>query len=110
MMREIKESDWKILRQLHTVALERFCERILLEIEQIHSDTTKSFHQKYLQIYAALRRRDKEIALTFNDLRRSTALHQLTAMRARDLLTEEEFSRFSQETRDSVALVLEILT
>ena len=108
-MSEIKEPDWKNLRQLHTVALERFCERILLEIEQIHSDTTKSFHQKYSQIFAVLRRRDKEMALTFDNLRRSTALHQLAAMKARDLLTEEEFSRFSQETRDVVTQLLEIL-
>ena len=39
MMREIKESDWKILRQLHSVALERFCEQILFEIEEIRSDS-----------------------------------------------------------------------
>lgn len=107
-MRAIKESDWKILRQLHSAALERFCERILLEIEQIHSDSTKSFHQKFLHIYAAMQRHNKEIALTFDDLRRSTALAQLTAMKARDLLTEAEFSRFSPETRDVVALLLGI--
>ena len=107
-MREIKESDWKILRQLHSHALERFCERILLEIEQIRSDSTKSFHQKYLHIYATMQRHDKEIALMFNDLRRSIALRQLAAMKARGLLTEDEFSRFSQETQDIVALLLEI--
>jgi hypothetical protein len=27
MATEIKESDWKLFRQLHQVALERFCER-----------------------------------------------------------------------------------
>lgn len=106
-MREIKESDWKILRQIHDDALERFCERILLEIDQIRSDSTKSFHQRYLHIYAALHRLDKEVALTFNNLRRSTALQQLAAMKVRDLLTEEEFSRFSQETQDLVTLLLE---
>ena len=29
MMREIKESDWKILRQLQSQALERLCKEIL---------------------------------------------------------------------------------
>ena len=106
MMREIKESDWKILRQLHSNALELFCKRILLEIEHIHSDSTKSFHQRYLDIYAAMRRRDKEVALVFNDLRRSTAFAQLAGMKSRDLLTEDEFSRFSQETQEIVALLL----
>jgi hypothetical protein len=48
-MREIKESDWKILRQVHKEALERFCEQILLEVERINSDSAKSFHQRYLE-------------------------------------------------------------
>jgi hypothetical protein len=106
MMREIKESDWKILRQLHTEALERFCEQILLEIERINCDSAKSFHQKYLDIYKVLHRRDKEIAQTFNNLRRSTAWTQLASMKARGLLTEDEILRFSQETRDVVDLLL----
>jgi hypothetical protein len=69
-MREIKESDWKILRQLHSQALERFCKQILLEIERINCDSAKTFHRKYLDIYGVLQRRDKEIAQTFNGLRR----------------------------------------
>ena len=106
MMREIKESDWKILRQLHPQALERFCRQILLEVEKTSGDTTKSFHQRYLNLYEIVRRRDKEMAQTFNGLRRSTSLIQLTAMKSRGLITEEEFSRFSQETQDVVALLL----
>ena len=102
-MREIKESDWKILRQLHSRALERFCKQILLEVEQINSDSTKSFHQKYLAIYEIMQRRNKEIAQIFDDLRRSTALTQLAAMKAHGLLSEDEFSRFSQETQKLVA-------
>jgi len=108
-MREIKESDWKILRQLHPEALERFCKEILLEIESINSDSAKSFHRRYLDTFGVLHRRDKEIAETFNNLRRSTALRQLASMRARGLLTEDEFSRFSQDTRNAVDLLLEIL-
>ena len=106
MMREIKESDWKILRQLHSEALERFCNQILLEIERINSDRAKSFHQKYLDIYEIMQGRDKELAQIFNDLRRSTALTQLAAMKARGLLSEEEFLRFSQDTRNVITLLL----
>jgi hypothetical protein len=104
MMREIKESDWKILRQLHTQALERFCKQVLLEVERINSDSTKSFHQKYLAIYEIMQQSNKEMAQIFDDLRRSTALIQLAAMKSRDLLTEDEFSQFSQETQNVVAL------
>ena len=105
-MHQIKESDWKILRQVHKEALERFCEQILSEIEPISSDRAKSFHQRYLDIYELIHRRDKEMADTFNHLRRSTALTQLASMKARGLVTENEFSRFSEEIRDRVALLL----
>ena len=105
-MRDINESDWKTLRQLHSQALERFCKQILLEIERANSDGAKSFHQKYLDIYQMLKRRDKEMAQTFDDLRRSTAWNKLASMKARGLLTEDEFQRFSQETRDAVDRIL----
>jgi hypothetical protein len=107
-MREIKESDWEILREVYPAALERFCEQILLEIGRIQSDNTESFHQRYTQIFKLLQSRDKEIALAFDDIRRSNAVHQLVAMKARDLLTDDEFSRFSQETRERITALLEI--
>jgi hypothetical protein len=63
-------------------------------------------HQRYLAIFAVLQRRDKEIAQAFNDLRRSTALTQLATIYSHGLLTEEEFLRFSPETRSIIELLL----
>lgn len=74
MPQGIAESDWKLFRQLHPVALERFCQQILRKIESINADNSKIFHQRYLDIYKVIKRRDKELSTTFNDLRRSTAL------------------------------------
>lgn len=105
-MRQIKESDWKLLRKLHTVALERFCKQILWEIESINADRKKSFHRKYLDIYAHLHQRDKEMARAFDDLRRSTAFTRIASLKGLELLTDEEFLGFSQETRESVQLLL----
>ena len=105
-MRAIKESDWKILRQLESQALERLCKEILLEIAQINDDTAKTFHERYLSIYKLVQRRDKDIAHSFNGLSRSTALIKLASMKSRGLLTEDEFSRFSPETREAIALIL----
>lgn len=107
MTREIKEVDWKLLRQLHTLAIERFCEGVLAEIEGIKADEAKSFHQRYLDIFALIDRRDKEIAQTFDGLRRSNAFFQLAAIKFRNLLTEDEFSRFSEETRSIIEMLLE---
>jgi hypothetical protein len=99
MTRTILESDWKLFRALHPVALERFCEQVLSEVGQLASEADKSAHERYLGVYQLLRRRDKELAQAFNDLRRSTALLQLAILRARGLVTDEEFARFSPETR-----------
>ena len=97
MMRQIKESDWKLLRQLAPVALERLCSCIFAEINTITADTTKNYHQRYLAIYHLIENRDEEMAETFNNLRRSTAFIQLSLIRAHGLLQDDEFSRFSEK-------------
>jgi len=106
IMREMNESDWKVLRELHSIALERFCRQILLEVKQIDEDSAKSFHQKYLDIFTLVRHRDREIARVFNNPRRSTALIQLAGMESRGLLTSDEYIRLSERTRNTIASLL----
>jgi hypothetical protein len=102
MPRQISESDWKLFRQMHPVALERFCQGVLTEVERLASRTGKSANERYLSVFRLLQRRDKELGEAFNDLRRSTALLQLAVLRSRGLVTDEEFARFSPETREAV--------
>jgi hypothetical protein len=108
-MREIKESDWKLLRELHDVALERFCQRVLGEVQRRSAASKKSYHERYLEICRLLKRRDRELADSFNGLRRSTAVQQLTVIHSQGLLSEEEFARFSPETRSAVDSFLAIV-
>ena len=105
-MRQIKESDWKIFRELHVVALERFCRRILDEVAAIvaNGNETGSAHSHYLELYNLVKRRDREMANAFDELRRSTALLQLRIICAHGLLTPDEFARFSEETREVIKL------
>ena len=102
MAREISETDWKLFRQLHPIARDRFCERVLSDVGRLASDTGKSAHDRYLAVFQLLQRRDKMLAEAFNGLRRSTAWRQLAVIRSRGLLTEEEFASFSSETRGAV--------
>ncbi len=99
LSREIKESDWKRFKALRELALERFSERVLLEIGRIGGDLGKSHHERYLDIYKLIQKRDKELARAFNDLRRSTAIMQIGLFRSHGLLTDDEFSRFSEDLR-----------
>src|SRR5437667_448353 len=111
MSHEIKESDWKLLRQMVPVALERFCQRILGELDRIGSESTKSHHQRYLDIFEVLQRRDREIAQAFNDMRRSTALTQLAAICSQGLLTGEDVIALVAETEATLlGFVMGVIT
>jgi hypothetical protein len=99
---DIAESDWKRFRTLRTLALERFCQRVLDQIESARSDAGNSAHQRYLEIYRLTRERDKELAAAFNDPRRSVAAMQLGLIVMHDLVTAEELAQFSPQLRDTV--------
>ena len=105
-MREIAESDWRVLRRLHPLALERFCERVLAEVERVSHDGAKNHHERYLQIFRIIEQRDREMALLFDNPRRSDALRMLAQIRSHRLLTEDEFSSLSPETRGLIQVLL----
>src|SRR5688500_9560819 len=99
MTRTISESDWKVFRQLQPVALDRFCQRVLSEVGRLADDAGKSNHERYLAVFRLIERRDRELADAFDGMRRSTAWRQLAWIQSHGLLSEEEMSRFSDETR-----------
>jgi hypothetical protein len=99
----IKESDWKLLRKLKPVALDRLCKRILDEGGRVIATREKSAHERYLELFKLLERRNHDIESCFDDQRRSNAVIKLAAIYSRGLLNPEEFSRFSDETQAQVA-------
>jgi hypothetical protein len=105
-MRQISEPDWKIFRQLHPVAVGRFCESVLAEAAKPKAQHSKSAHERYLDLFRLINERNKEMARLFDDFRRSTALLQLAAIKSAGWLTDEELLRFSQEAQEFVAAVL----
>jgi hypothetical protein len=107
VMREITEPDWKVLRRLHPLALERFCECLLAKIDRASRDGAKSHHARYLEIFRIVQQGDREIARLFDNPRRSCALTMLAQIRSRGLLTEDEFSSLSPETRSVVKMLLD---
>jgi hypothetical protein len=102
-MYDIAESDWKIFKRLREVALGRFCERALADIDRISADAGKSHHERYLEIWRLIEPRDRELVDIFDHLRRSTAVQQLLHMQKHRLVTAEELSQFSPALRDVLA-------
>lgn len=100
-MRQIPERDWKAWRRLSADALERFCERVLDEIGAFRKPSG-SAHSRYLELFRYLHDRDDEMAEVFNDQRRSNAYLQIaTAVRMR-IVSPEELTVFSTETKELV--------
>jgi hypothetical protein len=108
MSQDIRESDWKIFRELRAIALERFCEQVLAEIANLVADGQKSHHDRYLAIFQLIKERDGELANAFDDLRRSTAVRKLAVIQLHDLLTPGEMARFSPEMQESVRGLVKI--
>ena len=100
---DFPESDWKVFRELRELALERFCKRALEELEPLRRDTSRSHHERYLDVFRFLQARDEELAHAFNDPRRSRMILQLVAIAAYRLLEPHELERFTEHTRATVA-------
>lgn len=109
MTLEIKESDWKLFRRFHGIALERFCRSVIEEVHSATIDCSNDYHDCYLKIFALLRDRDMEMAEAFNNPRRSTAFVQLLNIKAKGLLTEEELMQFSSELQERIEATERIL-
>lgn len=99
--RPLPERDWKLLRQLAPVALERFCDHVFMEAMAIANASGKTNHERYLELYRVIKEQDGDLASAFNDHRRSTALWKLARIYSLGLLTEDELGAFTEETRET---------
>ena len=102
MTLRIPERDWKVLRSLKDRAIDRHCKRILSEVAELAGDDGGDAHRRYLEVFRVIMDRNEEVAETFDALGRGNAIFKLCWMRRLGLLTDEEFSRFSDETRETI--------
>jgi hypothetical protein len=99
---DIAEADWKTLRKLHPILLDRFCRRILDEVTGITANPEKTSHERYLAVWSLLRDRDQDIEDAFNDMRRSRAFFRICGMRSLGLMTDDELAQFSDSMSSAV--------
>ena len=94
----MKESDWKIFKQIKQKAIELFCSRALQEFEEVITNKNDSVHDKYSLLYKLVRDRDKQMGRLFDDHSRSKAILQLLAIRAEGLADESLLRELSEES------------
>jgi len=78
------------------------CGRILEKIEAVIKRKEISTHETYLKLWEIMKNEDEKIADMFNDIRRSNAVYKLTRWKHNSLITDEELTRFSDETKESI--------
>jgi hypothetical protein len=103
----IKESDWKIFKELQPFALQRYCEGIMEEVGQIISDTKRDSHERYIEMYKIVRDGDKKLAQMFDHFSRSKALFQLVLYYGDNLINDEELSQLSEDSRERILAIHE---
>lgn len=105
-MERIAERDWKTLRAMKDDVLNAACERILDKAQSVLDNREGRNYQAYLELFKLIEAEDREIALMFDNLKRSTAIQKLIAWRTRGLLADEDVAQFSDETRRILSFLL----
>jgi len=104
---EMPEEDWKRLRDFYKSGLERYCRRVLEAVNQLNDGTPLSYHQRYLELYRLIERKDKKLGLIFNDnLRRSRAVELALMLRRESLMLDDEFEQFTPQTQHLIDSLL----
>lgn len=101
-MRDIPESDWKVLRELKPKLLERLCERILAYIRAKCDVADDTPNKRFLELLADAQDGNDAIAHIFDGLRRSNAIQRLARMKDERLFHGSEYARLSEPTRRAV--------
>lgn len=104
---DIHESDWRVFRRLHSIALERFCKRVL-EVVREAAECKTDYHDCYRKVYRLIRDYDKRMAAAFDDPRRSNAFLLLANIIGEGLLSAEELKQFSQEAQARIKMIQEL--
>lgn len=93
----MKESDWKIFKEIKEKARNKFCENALAEFREAMDNDSEHIHNRYLLNYKLVENRDKQMSLLFDDHRRSKAWLQLIAIRGEGLADERLVAKLSDE-------------
>lgn len=93
----MKESDWKIFKQIKESAIQSFCTIALTEFEQVIKDKDENAQETYTLLYRLVVNRDKQMALLFDGFSRSKAALQLLAIRGEGLADETLLSKLSAD-------------
>ncbi len=101
-MKDLPEKDWKQLSKLKDRLIQRFCDEILIKVKPITENKGNDSFKAYQDLWEVLEKVEDELSLMFDDIVRSNAFLKLALWRKSGLLLDEEFDKFTHETRDLI--------
>lgn len=107
MPEHLPEQDWKRWQQLAPVLLNRFCESVVISAAGF-AHRSDSGHEKFLALYEFIGHSNRDVAIVFDNRRRSSAILQIAGAVSRGIMTDKELSSFSEETQKRVRGILAI--
>ena len=107
MASHIPEKDWKKLRSLQDEAIQAVCDRVFDKVNELMQSKGTDSYGAYKRLWQLLKREDKQIALMFDDLKRSTAVFKLAMWRQNGLLSDADVNELSESTQKSIAAICE---
>jgi hypothetical protein len=108
MIDKIKESDWKYLKKLKPILLERACAQINKEAQtMLENGVDHDQHELYIKMYKHYDKKDDLIAECFNDYRRSKAKFRILSLVRHGIMSDDELQGFSDDTKRFVSSMME---
>lgn len=107
MPEHLPEEDWKRWQHLAPVLLNRFCDSVVTNSEGF-AKRNLTGHEKFLELYRFVGEANENIAVVFDNRRRSSALLQIAAAVIRGIMSESELNSFSAETQERVRRIVGI--
>ena len=100
-MSVIPEKDWKIIRSMKDRVLDLACERILVKVSKTIKEEENA-HARYLELWKVLESENEDIAIMFDDLKRSNAFIKLASWKSHGLIVDNDMKSLSKETQEKV--------
>jgi hypothetical protein len=99
-MNGIPEHDWKYLRSIQTEMLDELSSRINDEVRTMLARGDLSENEKRLSVYDIVTKKDKIVAMCFDDWRRSTIVERCWALHKHGLLKPQHLEKLDPMTQN----------
>jgi len=106
----IREKDWKLVRDLQGEALNTACDRILQKVAALAESRGSENHKSYNKLWKLMEQEDEQISLMFDDFKRSNAVFKLAMWKKNGLISDEVFDTLTEETREHIRIYNEMPT